>query len=54
MKKLYIAPEVEITRFNTEDIMAGSVIEPVSSASADTYASAGAKVSISYEDLYVD
>ena len=51
MKKTYIAPEVEITRFNTEDIMNGSAITTVT-ADADSYANANAKVSVSYGELF--
>ena len=50
MKKLYIAPEVEITRFNTEDIMAGSAISAATGTEA--YDNATKQVSVSYDQLF--
>ena len=56
MKKLYIAPEVEIKRFNTEDIMANSGIEaPVTdnAAAEEIYNNATTnKVDVSYTELF--
>ena len=51
MKKTYIAPEVEITRFNTEDIMAGSAIT-VAAADENTYNNSVAKVTVDYATLF--
>ena len=56
MKKLYIAPEVEIKRFNTEDIMANSGIgDPVrdnTEAKAIYDTTGTTKVEVSYDDLF--
>ena len=49
MKKTYIAPEVEIKRFNTEDIMNESAIIYDANASADTAAD---KATITYNELF--
>ena len=51
MKKTYIAPEVEIKRFNTEDIMSESAIA-FNGADADAYNAANAKDTISYGELF--
>ena len=48
MKKTYIAPEVEITRFNTEDIMNGSVVE----VNKSDYSAATHTVDVNYGDLF--
>ena len=52
MKKTYIAPEVEIKRFNTEDIMSESAI--VDFGADDTrYDGAGANVkTVAYGELF--
>lgn len=51
MKKTYIAPEVEIKRFNTEDIMSESAIS-FESSSSDAYNSANVKGTVSYNTLF--
>ena len=52
MKKTYIAPEVEITRFNTEDIMSESAIIDFGADDAK-YDGAGANVeTVKYSDLF--
>ena len=50
MKKTYIAPEVEIKRFNTEDIMAGSAVEVT--AGGDTTNTTVAAVNVDYNTLF--
>ena len=51
MKKTYIAPEVEITRFNTEDIMNGSAVT-VAGSDAATYEANANKVAVDYNTLF--
>ena len=51
MKKTYIAPEVEITRFNTEDIMAGSAIT-TAGVGEEAYTNADKQVDLSYDKLF--
>ena len=55
MKKLYIAPEVEIKRFNTEDIMANSGIEAPAAPVTETEFSAieaSNKIDVTYDQLF--
>lgn len=51
MKKTYIAPEVEIKRFNTEDIMSESAIS-FETSSNEAYNAANVKNSVSYNSLF--
>ena len=50
MKKTYIAPEVEIKRFNTEDIMTGSGV--VNVTAADNSNANVQAVDVTYEQLF--
>ena len=53
MKKTYIAPEVEIKRFNTEDIMAGSSVE--ASISTTSVSNVDVAVAdINYDELFAN
>ena len=51
MKKTYIAPEVEITRFNTEDIMTGSQAYTDTDVTGEGVVSAGV-VDVDYNTLF--
>ena len=51
MKKTYIAPEVEITRFNTEDIMTSSQVYTEADVTANGAVSAGV-VDMDYEQIF--
>ena len=48
MKKTYIAPEVEIKRFNTEDIMSESAIVNHKEETADVAGS----TTVTYSELF--
>ena len=48
MKKTYIAPEVEIKRFNTEDIMNGSVAY----TTVDTNGNDNSVITVDYNSLF--
>ena len=52
MKKTYIAPEVEIKRFNTEDIMNGSAVTVTSGAEVSNPTVQG--VDVSYDKLFTN
>ena len=52
MKKTYIAPEVEITRFNTEDIMTGSGVVSVTNDTTD--ATVTNTVAVDYGTLFAN
>jgi hypothetical protein len=50
MKKTYVTPEVEIKRFNTEDIMNNSAMAVAVDGAATT--ATDATTSIDYNDLF--
>ena len=52
MKKLYIAPEMEIKKFSVEDIMTSSSLAPVYGQDAVADADTGVVESVDYNQLF--